>query len=124
MLLLILPGVGVLFLYDQNVFMQLDWIKLVLLGGAIMAPLVFFNVLILPEAFGELKTNKRDYLFFLISMSIIATSILVYYMAAISYLLGFGAQYCATAILGLEGVLLVIAEYNAWYKSRRRKKKP
>lgn len=44
-LLLIAPGVLILFWFHQNLFLSLDWVKLLLLSSAISAPFVFLNIL-------------------------------------------------------------------------------
>lgn len=45
----VLPGYAVIFVLDFNLFLQLDWVKLVLLSATITFPLIFVNTLAIPS---------------------------------------------------------------------------
>jgi len=124
LLLLILPGVGILFLYERPIFMSLDWIKLILLAGAIMAPLDFMNALVIPSLVdAEIDLRRKDNLFIALTASIFATSIMVYGGVAIFYLFNYPARHGLLIIAGVEFVLLIVAFYKDHQRARRGKKK-
>ncbi len=119
LLLLILPGVGLLFVYAQTTFMALDWIKLVLLGGAIMAPLDFFNVIVLSDTFVGFASKGTDDFFVLLSTSILTTGIFIYIAAFVTYIVGYTLRFFVGVVGGVEGLLLIIAfAKELWRKQR------
>jgi hypothetical protein len=108
-ILLVLPGAGALFVYDNQAFMSLDWARIVLLGAALMAPLDFLNMVILPDVFGEFGEKAKDDVFVIMTASILSTSLLVYAAVAISYVAGYSARFCTGALIGIEVLFVLIA---------------
>lgn len=62
-LFLALSALGVIFFYDQALFISLDWVKLILLSACISAPLIFFNIIII-STIDDIKPREKDGLFF------------------------------------------------------------
>jgi hypothetical protein len=75
LLFLVLPGVATLFLFDRNLFMSLDWVKLIMLGTALTLPINLFNI------FMSLLTDKNikaDDEFIHFSVGIVMAGISIY----------------------------------------------
>jgi hypothetical protein len=56
-LFLLLPGIITLFIFERELFITLDWIKLVLLGTAITLPLSLLNILL--SLIEESRSNEN-----------------------------------------------------------------
>ncbi len=84
---LILPGVLVLFLFERSLFINIDWVKLILLSAAITAPISFVNTLLITVIDDEDKPRQKDYLFDSFSVGIVLSSILICGLLFISYVL-------------------------------------
>ena len=73
-LLLIAPGVLIIFEFYRDLFSSMDSIKLILLSLAIITPFVFINF------FAQMKTEKQaeDDIFFSMLLSIIFSGLVLY----------------------------------------------
>jgi hypothetical protein len=81
---LILPGVLIIFLFDRNLFLELDWIKLILLSASITAPLVFLNFMIISYLDKVTLSDNKQSLAAL-AMSCIFTGFIILLSAVYGY---------------------------------------
>lgn len=78
-LFLILPGVASLFIFERELFINLDWIKLVLLSASITIPIALLNIV----ASVTLAGSSDDFSHF--SLGIIMGGLSIYVALGISY---------------------------------------
>jgi|SRR3989344_6131697 len=82
-LFLLLPGVASIFIFDKDLFLNLDWIKLVLLATAITLPLSLINIILLIIQGAKNGSKTEDFLYFTLGTTLAGLSI--YVVLAISY---------------------------------------
>ena len=122
-LLIMLPGAGILYVFERATFLSVDWIKLLLLSGAMMAPLVFFNILVMTAWDDEPLPKNKDTLFFYLTVSCMISSLLLYVAALVSYLWqGTSVRYFIVFAVGLEAGITVIAVIKEWLRKKRKKR--
>ncbi|HVM76678.1 MAG TPA: hypothetical protein VMU07_00820 [Candidatus Paceibacterota bacterium] len=111
LLLLIVPGAGIVFVFNPIAFESIDWIKLVLLSGAITAPLSFMNMIFLSSLDPRLNSKNKNELFFQLSLSIVITTLILYALTASSYLFwgNSGRNFAIGLIIAETGLGLVAA---------------
>jgi|GEM_PF-2859148 hypothetical protein len=114
---LVVSGIPVLFFFERQFFLSADWIKLVLLSGAISAPLVFLNTIALSSFEDNARLQEKDGLFFAMSMAAMSTTLFlngpllgVYWTKAplTTYMIVVATLEC--------GLLLAGVVYERWFK--------
>ena len=83
LLFLVLPGVATIFVFEKELFISLDWIKLIMLVTSITLPLALVNIV--ASLIFTNKSSGDDSLDF--SFGIIISGISVYLSLALSYLI-------------------------------------
>ncbi len=68
-----------------ELFLSLDWIKLILLSASMTAPFVLLNTAVLAIAGGEASAQAKDSLFWTFSLAIIFTGIVLFGFSGILY---------------------------------------
>src|SRR5579871_2252265 len=86
-LFLVLPGLMVIFIFQKDLFMSLDWIKLTLLSASITAPLAFLNTLMLDSWEERFYPEKRPPLFNSFSVAIILSGLIIDMILLMGYLI-------------------------------------
>ncbi len=123
LLLLIVPGAGILYVFNQSAFESMDWIKIVLLSGAMTAPLSFLNTIFLSTIDDQYDPKRKNDLFFALSVGIVVTSIILYTWAATSYLWwNSSPKAFGTALIFSELVFGVVAGFTDVRRQRKKKK--
>ena len=120
-LLLIAPGIAVIFVYQNSLFISLDWLKLILLSITITAPLVLLNTVLVPE-FNDDGALKSNDLFGALTLSIWCTGILIFGTLVILYLFRQPFRNGAIFISVVEVALLIIASLRDRWKNRKLKR--
>ena len=100
-LFLILPGLATIFFFQKDIFLSLDWIKLIFLSASLVAPVAFFNTLLLLGV-DDKKQNSEDGLFIALSMSLIITGFLFYLLLAAAYFIGYSLEVNIMVLIILE----------------------
>lgn len=100
---LISPGFLILFYFKQNIFLDLDSIKLILLSVSIIAPFVFLNFLIIVILSAAQKAEiKSDDTFSFITLGIFFSNIIFYILFLVSCLLNFSFRITMFWLIGIE----------------------
>ena len=110
LILLITPGLFFFFIFFQNLFINLDLIKLVLLSISLNIPFVTINVFLVAANtnLSLLNSNKESELFDIISLSLLLTGYFMFLILFISYLFSFTARNTLFIIIGLESIALIL----------------
>ena len=118
-LFLILPGILIIFLNKIELFLSLDWIKLVLLSASITTPFALLNTLIfvVKTAESSNKTNGDD-LFGQLSLGIIITGVFLLVVTGVLHIFG-KSLFSAFVFISITEIV-----FFAWVlvKAMRRKK--
>src|SRR5438309_7611028 len=123
LVLLILPGAGIIFLFDRSLFLSLDWVKLVLLSGAIMAPLSFINTLFISAIDDQFDPKKKDALFVELSLSILITSVALYIFALYGYFVARNSvNFFLILVIASEVLMVLWGAHKEWRRGRRKEK--
>lgn len=119
-LFLISPGVIVIFLYQRELFLTLDWLRIILLSISIMSPFVFLNILtFITLAMQDEQRNKQ--LFSTISLGIIVTGFLTYVVLCIDYFWNIPFKADVIMLIGIE-ILFFILAFNHYNKANQKNK--
>lgn len=116
-LFIVLPGVAGIFLFKSDLFVSMDWIKLILLSASMTAPVAFFNTLLFAAA-ENIDLKEKDGFFYALSSSLIITGIGLYLLFILGHLNNSGLKPLLGAIIFLE----IIATIAAMHKERKHKK--
>jgi hypothetical protein len=115
-LFLVLPGVGILYVFNNALFVNSDWIKIILLSGAITAPLILINTLVMVILL--IEKNKDSSLFIPFSFGIFLSGLLLYGIIGVHYIFDKPFRHGVYFIIIVEAILLV----SAYVKLRKAKK--
>ena len=100
---LISPGFLILFYFKQNIFLDLDSIKLILLSVSIVTPFVLVNFLTIIFLLTAQKIEiKSDDTFSFITLGIFFTNIIFYILFLVSYLLNLSFKIIMFWLIGIE----------------------
>ncbi len=111
---LFLPGVLIIFFFKRDLFISIDWVKLVLLSGAIMTPIHLFNSSLILSL--EREENEETF-FFGLTKSIWVTSIFLQIVLFITYALKLSFKDFVGIVFWVELLGTVIS-----YETDRRRK--
>lgn len=118
-LFLISPGIIGVFLFRQDLFLQLDWARLLLLSIAITAPISLMNTFLCIGAFTEKSQLKNNGDFFLyLCMSMIFTGLLVYLFLVISFIINESLKVTLYIAITFEIVFILYASYKDHKKKK------
>jgi hypothetical protein len=116
---LILPGTACIYLLKPDLFISIDWIKLILLSASITAPFVLLNLLIV--SVGEEDQNNDDKrtgsLFEVFTLATFLTGASIYILLGLFCLSGYPVKNVLIFGLCLEAVFLM----NRLLMSRKKK---
>lgn len=112
-LFLILPGIALLFVLERDLFLSLDWIKLILLACAISVPVAFCNIILSVSLTGT--SRKEDFMHF--SLGIIMGGLSLYIALAISYF----KQMSIPSVIMLSLVANILFWISIWRRIKKNK---
>jgi len=117
---LVAPGVTVIFLFDRDLFLSLDWIKLILLSVSIVVPVAFFNTLFL-MSWDNVKPHEKEGLFKSFIIATLITGLLIDSTAFVGFWFEKPMWWSIKMLIVFECLFVL----GALYKERkvRRKKK-
>lgn len=119
-LFLITPGIACIFFYKNDLFLSLDWIKLVLLSVSITSSLSFFNIMMFDSIYN--KDNKNEKSFFIdLSIGIILSGMIIYAIIFVAYILSLSLRHSVYGLGGIEFIFFAHALYTD-YKAKSIKK--
>ena len=113
LLFLILPGVAIIFLFDESLFRSLDWVKLLLLSASITMPFALLNGFMEMER-SELDNNQPIFFLNLVGGTIIA-GLELYLVMSVTYLFELPIQSAFLfifALLILQMLMLVVKKLS------------
>lgn len=84
---LVTPGVGVIFVFNPELFANLDWMKLILLSMTVTTPLSVWNAIILSDLLG-LPPEDKDSMFLSLGVGIVMTAIVIFWGISLNYFFG------------------------------------
>jgi len=88
-LFLILPGTAVIYVVKPELFVSLDWLKLVMLSAAITTPFVLSNTLALAiQESNNPDEEDKDELFFIFTLATFITGLCIYPLLGVHYFFG------------------------------------
>lgn len=105
---LFLPGIGVIFLYDQELFLKLDWARLLLLSSAFAAPIAVLNGAVISALLGIEKESRMETGFIEITLGIFLSGLLIYVVMGSAYLAGRNFTEALTILVCVEVICLSI----------------
>ena len=99
------PGLLVLFLFKRELFLSLDFLKLILLSISLSLPIILCNLFLVGPISenNESKIEIRDAL----AMALVVSSAVFYLPLAVMYLWGFSLHTFVWTLVSLEAVLAV-----------------
>ncbi|MDO8496237.1 MAG: hypothetical protein Q7S43_02170 [bacterium] len=104
LLFLVLPGVATIFVFEKEIFISLDWIKLVMLVTSITLPLALINII--ASVIFTNKSSGDDSLNF--SFGIMISGISVYLSLALSYFTKISLTSMLIIAVGIDVLVWVI----------------
>lgn len=105
------PGLLTIFYFWNNIFLESESVKLILLSLAISSPFVLWNFLLLFAVVykGKLSDfNEKDLTFALFTATLVLTNILFYLLLLASYIIEISFQSSLYLLIGIELVLFII----------------
>jgi hypothetical protein len=110
LLFLITPGVATIFYFSQNIFLQIDFLTLILCGITLIAPIILINFLLCLEV--VIDVNKEDGTethFRALFLSILASASFVYSSLLLAFLYQKGFKFFLLEVIILEfGLFLLV----------------
>jgi hypothetical protein len=119
-LFLILSGIPVLFFFERQFFLSTDWIKLILLSGAITAPFFFLNTIALSSFEEDTRLEKKDGLFFAMTMAAMSTTVFLNGPLIAIYWQGATIKTYMLVVAGLEIILFGAAFLQEKMKGKKK----
>ncbi|MDQ5893686.1 MAG: hypothetical protein QG640_698 [Patescibacteria group bacterium] len=107
-LFLILPGVAIIYIFNNELFINADWIKIILISGAVTAPLVLVNTFILVTIFMCNKKSTESSLFISFSLSVLLSGLILYTNIALHYIFEKTFRSGVYFTFAIEFILIVI----------------
>jgi hypothetical protein len=117
LLFLILPGVAVIYVFNNPLIHSADWIKLILISGSLTIPLALINTFFLIP-FTVSKQGNGNGLFLAFSLSLMVSGLILYSMIGVHYFFDRPLREGIYFVLVIEAILL-IAAYLKIRKLRR-----
>ena len=111
-LFLVLPGIAIVYIFNHELFMTADWIKIILLSGSITAPLVLVNTFIVSIYLHSKNNNSENILFISFFLSITLSALLLYTIIAPYYFLDRTFKEGLYFILIIEGILILLTMFR------------
>lgn len=108
-LFLILPGIAIIYIFSNELFVSADWIKIILISGAVTAPLVLINTFVLIVFNHSGKSEGGNSLFIYFSLSVILSGLILYTTIALHYLFGKSFRSGVYFTLVIEAILILLA---------------
>ena len=125
---LIVPGAMVMFLFVEDIFLQIDIFKLILISLAIMSPFVFFNLFVVDELFVrkrvEKDSSKDDEIFLCFMFSSIFTGSVFLGLIFGVYSSGGQLVHLVLTTFVLEFVVCIFCAVMAWKRQNKNTKPP
>lgn len=87
LIFLISPAILIIFHFQRDIFLTLDFFKIVLLSIAYVGPVIFWNALICGIPINPSSKDELS-LFSLISASILCSNSVLYFLFFVSYIFG------------------------------------
>ncbi|MFA7151495.1 MAG: hypothetical protein WC113_01155 [Candidatus Paceibacterota bacterium] len=120
-ILLVAPGIAILFIFFRDIFLSLDWVKLILLSISITAPFTFLNMLLVPELDKDYDPNRKDEFFYGFSIAATITGLFFYMFLPFSYLYNWGAGQLFQGLVTVELLFLIIIFFKSTFGWLKRK---
>jgi hypothetical protein len=106
-LFLTLPGIAILFFFRTPLFLHLDWMKLVLIGATLMAPLVLINTVLIGSLDHFSTKDEKEKLFISFCTSAFISGVIAYVVIILNFFRDFSVEGNIFLLLAAELALIV-----------------
>lgn len=111
---LLAPGAMIIYHYNPELFLKIDFWKLAILSTSITIPSLVFNIFFIPTFF---KTKQISYSTFIFGS--FCTSMIYYSTFILAYFFKFNFKIFCITIIGLQIVFFIVASLKGIMESRK-----
>jgi|SRR6185503_14463642 len=121
LLLFITPGLSFIFIFDRELFVSLDTIKLILLAACFIAPIVFTNLLIFITWMDDPDTLEEN-MFADLSGAILMSGIITFAVLPVSYFAHLSYSQISFIFAALETIIFISTIIYVYAQKRKKPK--